>query len=125
MLHYHVGMQPITVRLTEYDYERADACAKRAGLSVAAHIRSVYKRELDGIDAASVIREELERELMTLRAENAQLQEQVIEIVVALRDSIRNSQTELLDGFREAIAGKTSGQSGLLQKLHGRPSTST
>lgn len=118
-------MHPITVRLADYDYERADAKAKRAGLSVPAHIRSVYKRELDGIDAATVIREELDRELTALRAENARLQEQLIEIVVALRDSIRNSQAELLEGFREAAAGKANGHPGLLHKLQGRPSTST
>lgn len=116
-------MKTLTVRLEDYDHECADLLAKRAGLSVPAHIRVIYKRELDGIDSASVIREELERERSAMRAQNERFQEQLLEIVVALRDSLRNSQTELLEGFQEAIAGKTSGQSGMLKKL--RPSIPT
>ena len=83
---------------------------------MAAHIRVVYKRELDGIDAANVIREELDRELEALRAENERLHGELIEIVVALRDSIRQSNEALLEGFKNAIAGKTSGQSGALER---------
>ena len=113
---YHVGMQPITIRLSDYDYERGGQRAKLAGLPIAAHIRVVYKRELDGIDSANVIREELDRKLAALRAESERLHGELIEIVVALRDSIRKSNDDLLVGFKNAIAGKTSGQSGALER---------
>lgn len=110
-------MKSLTVRLEDYDYERADLLAKRAGLSVPAHIRAIYKRELDGIDSASVIREELERERAAMRADGERFQNQLLEIVVALRDSLYQSNDALLDGFKDAIAGKTGGRSDILSDL--------
>jgi len=118
-------MKQRQIRLTDYDDARLQARADAAGTTVPKWVRELVIRELNGIEPATVLRQEFARETAEIRAENERFQSQLIELLVAFRDSLRNSQTELLDGFREAIAGKTSGQSGLLNKLQGRPSSST
>ena len=112
-------MKQRLLRFTEHDDARLQARADAVGISSQSFARQIVLRELNGIDSATVVREELEREHAFMRSENERFQEQLLEIVIALRDSLRNSQTELLEGFREAIAGKSSGQSGLLKQLHG------
>lgn len=114
-------MKQRQIRLTDYDDTRLVARANAAGVSVPQWMREIILRELNGIDPATVLRQEFARELGEIRAENDKCQNQLIEIVVALRDSVRNSQDQLLEGFREAVAGKTSGQSGLLSKLRAAP----
>ena len=118
-------MKQRQIRLEDHDDKRLVARADSAGVSIPQWMREIVLRELNGIEPSTVLRQEFARETAEIRAENERFQNQLIELLVAFRDSLRNSQTELLDGFREAIAGKTSGQSGLLEKLHGRSSSST
>ena len=120
---YHVSMKQRQIRLTEHDDKRLEARANAAGVSVPQWMRELILRELNGIEPATVLRQEFARETAEIRIENERYQTQIIELLVAFRDSLRNSQTELLEGFREAISGKTGGQSGLLNKLQSRSST--
>lgn len=118
-------MKQRQIRLTEHDDKRLQARADTAGVTVPQWMREIVLRELNGIEPATVLRQEFARETAEIRAENERFQSQLIELLVAFRDSLRNSQTELLDGFRDAIAGKMGGQSGLLNKLQqGRSSSS-
>lgn len=104
-----IGMRQRLLRFNEHDDARLAARANVAGVSAQKWAREIILRELNGIDASTVLREEFARETAEIRAENERFQTQLIEIVVALRDSIRNSQAQLLDGFREAVAGRASG----------------
>ncbi len=103
------GMRQRLLRFNEHDDARLAARANVAGVSAQKWAREIILRELNGIDASTVLREEFARETAEIRAENERFQNQLIEIVVALRDSIRNTQAQLLDGFREAVTGRASG----------------
>ena len=113
-------MRQRQIRLEDYDDARLQARAELASVSAPQWIKSVVLRELNAIDSAAVLREEFEREIASMRAQNDRFEISLLEIVVALRDSLLGSldhhqaQTvqahkELLDGFREAIKGKSGG----------------
>ncbi len=94
-------------------------------MSVPQWMRSVIRRELSGIEPATIFREELERELAQLRAENERLHAHLLEMLVALRDSLKQSQDAFLVGFQEAMTGKSGGAaSGVHDKLLRRRPTS-
>lgn len=72
-------------------------------IPVAAHIRDVYVRDLRGIDAATVLREEIERMGAGLRLENQRFQQEVLEMLIALRDSLTNANADFHDELVESI----------------------
>ncbi len=113
-------MRQRQVRFTEHDDARIEARADAAGVSVPKWMREVIKREINGIEPATVLREEFAREIAQIREENERFHDEMLQAFVALRDSLRQCQDALLDGFKEAIEEKYGGQSGLLNKS--RPS---
>lgn len=96
-------MQQITLRFEDEDLEQARQRALLHKIPVAAHIRDVYVRDLRGIDAAAVLRDEVERMGAGLRMENERFQKEVLELLVALRDSLNDANADFHDALVKSI----------------------
>lgn len=105
-------MQQITLRLEDEDFEQAQQRALAYKIPVAAHIRDVYVRDLHGIDAATLLREEIERMGAGLRMENQRFQQEVLEMLLALRDALNAANgdfhSELVESIKSALPDKST-----------------
>ena len=105
-------MQQITLRFEDEDLEQARQRALVMKIPVAAHIRDVYVRDLRGIDAATILREEMDRIGAGLRLDNERFQSEVVEMLIALRDSLTTTNTEfhndLVASIQSALPDKST-----------------